>query len=65
MHLRGEKDVQDRRQAWLIYVKPVGLGTNKQALVWKLQHHDLIWMVGHTPDHPIISYHTISFANDR
>ena len=26
---------------------------------------DLIWMVGHTPDHPIIAYHTISFANDR
>ena len=35
-----EKDAQDRRQAWLIYVKPAGLGTNKQALALKLQHHD-------------------------
>jgi hypothetical protein len=63
--LRGEKDAQDRRQAWLIYVKPVGLGTTKQALVSKLQHHDLIRMVGYRPDHPIIAYHTINFANDR
>jgi hypothetical protein len=33
--------------------------------VSKLQHHDLIRMVGYRPDHPIVAYHTINFANDR